>query len=80
MKYLFLISVVLFSCMHSSYGQTKLSNLDSMKEYVIVFDSTGFATLKKDSTHYWFTMYLKIKNYGVPDSMNHWYYKLSNKK
>lgn len=80
MKYLFLISVVLFSCMHSSYGQTKLSNLDSMKEYIIVFDSTGFATLKKDSTHYWFEKYLKLKNKHVPDSINPYYKLLMRKK
>ena len=50
-----------------------------MKEYVIVFDSTGFATLKKDSTHYWFEKYLKLKNKHVPYSINP-YYKLLMRK
>jgi len=36
--------------------------------------------VKLDSTHYFFTQYIRLKNKGVPDSINHWYFKLNNKK
>lgn len=34
---------------------------------------------KKDNSKYYYQMYLKLKNKGVPDSINHWYYLLNKK-
>lgn len=35
--------------------------------------------ITEDSTHYYFQQYIKLKNKGVPDSINHWYYLLNKK-
>jgi hypothetical protein len=83
-KYLLLIPVVSFSCMHSSdkYYHTSIADETGDTVYVtaigpVYFDS---AFIQKDSSKYWFEHYIKLKSKHVPDSINPYYKLLMRKK
>ena len=79
LRYLLLI-VFFISCGICSYAQNHLYNGAQLDTSIHLRQLPDSLSGSFDSTHYFFTQYIRLKNKGVPDSINHWYFKLNNKK